>query len=114
MALSAAVLVEFELLPDVEVSELVEVLESDELELEVLESEVLVEDRVEEDALELTACSELALLASESSPLQAAKLPAMATSASNAATLRGMEIGECWWGAGFLKVLMHDRISSQL
>lgn len=110
MALSAAVLVEFELLPDVEVSELVEVLESDELELEVLESEVLVE----EDALELTACSELALLASESSPLQAAKLPAMATPASNAATLRGMEIGECWWGAGFLKVLMHDRISSQL
>ena len=68
MALSAAVLVEFELLPDVEVSELVEVLESDELELEVLESEVLVEDRGEEDALELTACSELALLASESSP----------------------------------------------
>ena len=65
-------LVELELLPDVEVSELVEVLESDELEVEVLESEVLVEDGVEEEALELTSCSELALLASESAPLQAA------------------------------------------
>lgn len=105
---------ELELLADVEVSELAEVLESDEVEPEVLESEALVEEELDEAALELTACSELALPASVSSPSQAAKLPAMAIPASNAATLRGMEIGECWWGAGFLKVLIHETISSQL
>lgn len=114
MALSAAVLGELELLADVEVSELAEVLESDEVEPEVLESEALVEEELDEAALELTACSELVLPASESSSPQAAKLPAMATPASNAATLRGTEIGECWWGAGFLKDLMHETISSQL